>query len=70
MRYDKEYSVGNRYREGDLLADFRGGKWRFLGVSRIPDGFSNGRVYVSQGEYKAEFFPSVFDLTIIPRDQD
>lgn len=58
-------------RPGDKVTDHRGETWIFEGISRVPgDGTATeGKVYVKQpGGYGAEFYRSVFDLTIVPRE--
>lgn len=61
---------GREIKQGEVLKDHLGGSWTFIGITRVPNGASTGRVYVEgSGEraYKAEFFPSVFDLVIVKR---
>lgn len=63
-------AAGQEVKPGDVIPDFRGDKWRFVGITRLPNGASTGRVYVEDLEgskWKQEFFPSVFDLIIVPR---
>lgn len=65
-----EYT-GQEISQGTVIRDFRGDAWTYLGITRVPNGASTGRVYAeSTGDsaYKAELFPSVFDLVIVPRD--
>lgn len=62
--------TGDEINQGQVIKDFRGDAWRFIGITRVPNGASTGRVYVEgMGErtYKSEFFPSVFDLVIVER---
>lgn len=59
--------VINKY---DMIIDFRGDAWRFLGITRVPTGASTGRIYAqscNDSNHKSEVFPSVFDLTIHER---
>lgn len=66
-----ETGPGTEVNPEDTIYDFRGEPWTYLGITRVPNGASSGRVYVesaSDSTYKSEFFPSVFDLVIVPRD--
>lgn len=58
---------GTEVTPDSIITDFRGDDWRFIGITRVPNGASTGRVYVDNGSYKTEFFPSVFNLTIVER---
>lgn len=63
---------GTEINIGDAILDFRGESWRFLGITRLPTRASSGRVYADGApvnNYKSEFFPSVFDLTIVERTE-
>lgn len=62
---------GSEVKSGETIYDFRGEPWVFAGITRVPNGASTGRVYVDGApvnNYKSEFFPSVFDLTIVERN--
>lgn len=65
------HATGHEVKPGDCLRDHHGDPWTYVGITRVPNGASTGRVYVEGCDdrtYRAEFFPSVFDLVIIPRD--
>jgi hypothetical protein len=52
-----------------VLPSFRGERMEVTGITRIPDGPSEGRVYARSldGAYGQEFYPKVFGLRIVPR---
>ena len=47
------------------LPDFRNDVWTVESISRCPSGPSEGRVVASHGEWRQEFYPSVFNLRIV-----
>jgi len=55
---------------GDEITDFRGEKAIVTGWDKPHKPASTGRVYVRavDGEHSAGFYPSVFDLTWIERE--
>lgn len=55
---------GTEIHEGDLVRDFRGEPWTFVGVDRLPDEGRSGKVVVSNGHGHREFYDGVFKLTI------
>lgn len=65
--------TGEEIKPGDVILDFRGDKWRYIGITRLPTGASTGRVYVEDFNFanmKSEFYPSVFDLSIDARNSN
>jgi len=55
---------GSEVKPGEVLIDFRGETARFQSVSA-----SRNRVYVkTEDGYESEYFPSVYDLTIVDED--
>lgn len=64
MKVVHEYT-GDVVNVGDMITDFRGEEVQFLGVSKIPDGQSTGRVHVAGLGWDMHYYPSVFALKII-----
>jgi hypothetical protein len=63
------------YERGELIKDFRGDEWVYLGVADAPSPGKSGRVRVmvpSTGEPTGRdnervFYPTVFDAVILPK---
>jgi hypothetical protein len=59
--------AGDEVPLGTILIDRRGGVWKLTGFRAGSHAGSSGRVYVEgiSVEYRAEYFPHVFDLEVI-----
>lgn len=70
---DQDWNVtkgGTPIWPGDVITDFRGQEWNYVGLSREPGFGSTGRVTVTdEFGQRREFFPSVFDLSVSPKGQ-
>jgi hypothetical protein len=73
--YDDHFSIihkpsGAEIYPGSKIKDFRGDEHTYNGLSRIPEyGGSGGKIVVDDttGYSGREFYPSVFDIDIVPR---
>ena len=62
---------GQEIHPGDRIIDFLGESWKFITISRFPQGPSSGRLFVENGiGNKREFYPQVFDCEIQPDTRD
>ena len=73
-RYDDTHAViradGSEVRPGDTVINFRGEPAIFRSLTRVPgDGTAtNGKIIVDEPGWEgAERYPSVYDLTVVPR---
>lgn len=70
LRRDKPQGNSTRYvATGSVITDFRGERWLFQRISRPPTTGKGGKIIVSNfgpPEREREFYPSVFDCTIVP----
>lgn len=55
---------GTTVKENEVIRDFRGEDWIFLGVT------SRSKVYAAKGTRKQEFFPQVFQLYLGVEDSE
>jgi hypothetical protein len=78
--YDRTHKAldtnGHEVTIGDVVTSFRGERWVFDGISRVPgDGTATeGKVLVSEPgggrRNRRELYRSVFNLTIVPRNTE
>lgn len=56
------------YERGELIKDFRGDEWVYLGVADAPSPGKSGKVRVTSptGDERV-FYPTVFDAVILPK---
>lgn len=59
--------TGTEIMPGDPVTDFRSAVHVFRRITKIPGGPSQGKIITDRGH---ELYPSVFGLTIVPRDQE
>lgn len=77
-----EYAMFNQfgspvraYERGELIKDFRGDEWVYLGVEDVPSPGKGGKVRVMipgtdnpiGNRTERVFYPTVFDGVILPR---
>lgn len=57
---------GSEVSEGSQITSFRGEKWTFLGVVRLPELGKSPKVRVrSEDEVEREFYATVFGLSVV-----
>ena len=59
-------SQGTEIEPGQTIIDFRDSAHVFHAITKVPGGNSGGRIQVGDG-HGPEYYPSVFDLRIVPR---
>lgn len=65
-------ATGAEAQIGEVLTDFRGYKMRLISIEKPRSPASTGRVYVREldadHDYTSGYYPSVFDLEWIERE--
>ena len=60
---------GQEIDPGQTIIDFRDSAHVFHAITKAPGGNSGGRIQVGDG-HGPEYYPSVFDLKIVPRERN
>lgn len=68
-KYMVQHKDGTLFKPGDMITDFRGGQDKFLGISKYPEGNSEGKISVND-RYGPVYYPKNYDAEIVPHTGD